>query len=766
MSSRGSASAVLLLVAACGGPVGAADEEFDRGGMVAAREAIEGAIARGEIPGAVLLVGRGERHLLREAYGRRALAPASEPMTVDTVFDLASLTKVVATATSVMKLVELGRLRLDGPVSEHLPEFGANGKGAITVEHLLLHRSGLLPDNPLADYEGTPAQAWEAICALAPESPPGTAFVYSDVGYIVLGELLRRVDGRALDAFAREEFFEPLSLEHTTFCPGPELIGRCAPTEQREGRWMRGEVHDPRAFALGGVAGHAGLFSTADDLGRWCRMVLGGGALGGRRVLGAQTVAEMTRPRWLPDGTGGRSLGFDVDSVYSSARGDVFPRGASFGHTGFTGTSLWLDPESRSYVILLTNRVHPDGSGKVVGLRRAVASAAASAVGMALRGPPPEPAVLTGADVLAAETCARLVGRRVGLVTNATGATRDGRRTVDVLFEAEGVQLAALFAPEHGPSASLEGELEHGVDGATGLPLYSLYGETRRPTGPMLEGLEVLVFDLQDVGVRFYTYPSTLLYAMQAAAEHGVAVLVLDRPNPIAPLGVRGPCADGSRLSSISPSPIPLVHGMTLGELARFFAGEHGIDCELEVVPCRGWSRDMWWEDTGLPWIAPSPNLRNPTQALLYPAIGLLEGANLSVGRGTDEPFERLGAPWIDGVRLAAALNRAPIAGLAFTPIEFTPDAGPHEGEVCGGVHVALTDRRAYRPVRAGLAIGWHLGRLFSRELAVERMDARLLHRATWEAWMTSDDPRQLPALWREELAAFEQRRRPYLLYE
>lgn len=477
-------------------------------------------------------------------------------------------------------------------------------------------------------------------------------------------------------------------------------------------------------------------------------------------MLTPATVEAMTRADWLPDGGGGRALGLDVDTAYSSARGDVFPRGTSFGHTGFTGTSFWIDPESGVYVILLAHRVHPDGGGKVVALRRAVATA----VGRALLPEEELAGVRTGADVLAAGGCARLAGRRVGVITNHTGRTRDGRSTVDVLRDAPGVELAAIFTPEHGYRAELEGDVASGVDPTTGLPLHSLYGETRRPTAEMLAGLDTLVFDLQGAGVRFYTYATTLGHAMEAAGAHGVGVCVLDRPDPLGGTRVAGPCAD--RRSFIAYRPVPVVHGMTLGELARLYVRHFGVECELEVVAMEGWRRGMRWEDTGLPWVPPSPNLRNPTQALLYPTLGLLEGANVSVGRGTDEPFERLGAPWIEGARLAAALEEADLPGVRFAPRDFTPASSRFAGERCGGVQLALTDAAAFEPVRTGLTIAWHLNRLWSREFDVARVDDRLMNHVAWEALMRARDPGELGGLGAEERHAFEAARAVVLLYE
>jgi uncharacterized protein YbbC (DUF1343 family)/CubicO group peptidase (beta-lactamase class C family) len=766
--------APLLALAACSAPPSApapapaaVDEPapLDRAALGGVTAAVRAAVEAGTVPGAVVLIGRDEEALLLEAVGARALQPEHEAMTSDTVFDLASLTKPVATATSVLVLVDEGRVRLDAPVTAYLPELAGGGKERITVEHLLRHRGGLIPDNPLADYAEGPEQAWRRICALEVTDEPGTAFAYTDVGYIVLGQLVERVDGRPLDVFAREEVFGPLGMDATGFRPDFGLAARAAPTERRGERgegWMRGEVHDPRAFALGGVAGHAGLFSTAEDLARWCRMLLAGGTLEGRRVLSREATAAMLTPTWLPDGSAGRTLGLDADTRYSSARGGLFPRGASVGHTGFTGTSLWLDPQTGGYVVLLASRLHPDGEGSVGELRSAVATAAARA----LRPAPPDVGVLAGADVLAREGCARLRGRRVALVTNTTGRTREGERTVDLLARAEGVELVCLMSPEHGLYAAIEGDVADAVDAPTGLPVWSLYGATKRPTERMLAGVDTIVFDVQDAGVRFYTYATTLGYVMEAAAERGLRVVVLDRPNPIGFLPPAGPCADAERLDFVAYAPIPIVHGLTLGELARLYRDELGVRCELEVVPCQGWERAMAWEDTGLTWVDPSPNLRNPTEALLYPGVALVEFCDVSVGRGTDEPFERLGAPWIDGPRLAAALNASGLPGLAFSAVQFTPRASRFEGERCSGVHVDVTDRAAVRPVEAGLAIAWHLLRLHPDAFDVERVDVLLRSRRAWEALMTVADPADLPALWSEELAAFREARERCLLYD
>jgi len=341
------------------------------------------AIERGHLPGAVVLVLHKDKVIYRKAFGQRSTQPVAVPMTVDTVFDLASLTKPLATAASVFVLVEQGKLRLADPVAKHWPDFGKSGKDRITVEQLLLHTGGLPPVNPLTDYAGGRERALGQICRLRPKTAPGERFAYSDIGYITLGEVVARVGGMPLDRFAHKYLYGPLGMKDTSFRPGPELKKRTAPTTKCGEKWLAGEVHDPRAHRLGGVAGHAGLFSTADDLAVFVRMLLDEGKQAGRRVLAPATVRAFTTPRRVPGGW--RSPGWDVDTAYSGNRGDLFAQGRGFGHTGFTGTSIWVDPDSATAVIVLSNRVHPDGKGDVRRLRREIATLAAAAVGLQSR---------------------------------------------------------------------------------------------------------------------------------------------------------------------------------------------------------------------------------------------------------------------------------------------------------------------------------------------------------------------------------------------
>jgi uncharacterized protein YbbC (DUF1343 family)/CubicO group peptidase (beta-lactamase class C family) len=753
-------------------------------------QAVREAIERKETPGAVVLVARRGRIVYRKAFGHRALEPRPEPMTVDTIFDLASLTKVVATATSIMILVERGKLSLSDPVAIHIPEFGRFGKERITVEQLLTHRAGFPPDNDISDYIGVTVDPLEKIYDLKPVYEPGTRFVYSDVGYIVAAELVRRLSGKRIDEFAEENIFGPLGMRATCFAPADKPgfdITRVAPTEMRDGRWMRGHVHDPRAYAMGGVAGHAGLFSAADDLAIFCQMMLNGGSYNGVRILAPYTIQRMISAHSLPTSEM-RGIGWDVNTGFSSNRGDIFPVG-SFGHTGFTGTSLWIDPASDAFVIVLTNRLHPYGRGDVARLRSAIASIVAAAIVdlpareifAGLRAPlveiprsqisraaPSGPfhPVLTGIDVLERDGFKQLEGRRIGLITNHTGRDRHGRSTIDLLASAPNLKLVAIFAPEHGLRGLEEAHFKDGRDQKTGLPVYSLYDENRRrPTPEMLNGIDALVFDVQDIGTRFYTYLTTCAYAMEEAAKRGIKFFVLDRPNPINGYDIEGPLADSDLLSFTAYHPIPVRHGMTIGELMLMFNAERNIGADLLVIKMEGWRRADYYDGTGLLWVNPSPNMRSLTEALLYPGIGLLETTNLSVGRGTDTPFEVVGAPWVDGQRLAEALNCAGLPGVRFVPVRFTPRSSKYAGQECGGINIIITDRSAFQPVATGIEIAYWLQRLYPGTWEVDDYLRLLANRAALSALKSGKAPPEITAVWADGLAKFAQLRRKYLIY-
>ncbi len=374
--------------------------------------------------------------------------------------------------------------------------------------------------------------------------------------------------------------------------------------------------------------------------------------------------------------------------------------------------------------------------------------------------------VLTGIDVWERDGFAALRGRRVGLVTNHTGLAGDGRTTIDVLHGAPGVTLAALFGPEHGLRGEYDEQVSDGTDAKTGLPVYSLYGARMKPTAEQLGGLDALVFDIQDIGCRFYTYISTLTHVMEAAGGAGQTVFVLDRPNPITGSRVEGPLTDADKLTFTACHPLPVRHGMTVGELARLIHAERGLTCPLEVVPCDGWRRGDWYDATGLPWVDPSPNMRSLTAAALYPGVGLLEMTNLSVGRGTDTPFQVVGAPWADARVLAAALNAEALPGVRAYPVHFTPRASVFAGERCGGVRLLVTDREALDAVRLGLTLAALLRRLHPDAWRPGRLLTLLANQAVFEAVSQGQDYLTLAPLWADDLQAFLARRAPFLWYE
>jgi uncharacterized protein YbbC (DUF1343 family)/CubicO group peptidase (beta-lactamase class C family) len=749
-------------------------------------DAARDAVATGDIPGVVVLVGRGDEILYHRAFGWRAVVPSTETMTTDTIFDIASLTKPVGTTIAIMSLVERGAIKLDAPLGRYVREFRSRAFKDVTIRRLLTHSAGLSALAPSADVRaGFPAAA-RALAQMTLDYPPGSGFEYSDTGFILLGEVVRRVSGSPLDRYLDRLLFRPLGLRDTTFRPGQALLHRIAPTEFFNGHMLRGEVHDPEARLLGGVAGHAGMFATAWDLAKICRMLVDGGALAGRRILKAQTVRTMWQR--APDGNGTRTLGWDMLSSYALVMAPFFPAG-SVGHTGFTGTSIWIDPSSHVYLIVLTNRVHPNG-GSAARIRELRVRMAA-AVGAALFAPPlapastaaeaPEPLdgppasddagstsagrVLTGLDVLEAQDFAPLRGHAVGLVTNQTGIDGTGRRNIDLIAAAPDVRLVAIFSPEHGLAGTAERDVPHGYDPTTGRPIWSLYGPTRRPDGEMLRGITALVFDVQDVGVRYYTYLSTLVYVMEAAARHAIPLFVLDRPDPIGGRVIEGPLLDSDLESFTGIHPIPVRTGLTIGEFARMAAAERHLPVALTVIPLVGWTRSTWYDETGLPWVNPSPNIRSVTQALLYSGIGLLEATNLSVGRGTDTPFEVVGAPWVDPFGLAEALDRQNLPGVRFEPVWFTPVADQYARLACGGVRLSVTDRNAIRPVTVALALALALRERHRDQWRAESVQNLLVNRATTWAFLRSEPLERLVAWAEMDRASFLNRRASYLMY-
>ncbi len=812
---------VLVLSVAAGAISAAAQDRFS-----AIDEIVNHAIADHLLPGAVVIVGHNGHIVYRRAFGMRSLEPVQEKMTLDTVFDMASLTKPLITATAVMQLYEQGRISVNDPVVKYLPEFAAAGKSDITIRDLLTHYSGLPPDLPLANPWQGKATAYQLAFAIQPLCPLGVRFQYSDINFIVLGALVERISGISLDQYAQRAIIRPLKLKHTRFLPPESWIPHIAPTQWEHGAaasgvpgskilpgdvMLRSVVHDPTARRMGGVAGHAGLFSDGHDVAIYAQNLLN--RLAGRHSrfpLSRRVLEKMVAPEQPATGTTLRGFGWDIDSPYSSNRGTLFPVG-SFGHTGFTGTSLWIDPVSDSYVIILSNAVHPDGPRDIAAVRGKIADAAAVALGIhadsgtlaaritgyneSLSGMRLRAArnaeVETGIDVLESNHFAELAaaahrhgGRlRLGLLTNQTGVDAQGRRTIDVLFHDAAaaipdLALTTLFSPEHGIAGSYDRPgVPNSTDAATGLPVVSLYGSTaaqRRPSLETMRNLDAVVIDLQDAGVRYYTYEAALRYFLEAAAQTrnatGTEIIVLDRPDPINGAFVQGPVSDADAESYVDSMPIPVRHGMTLGELARYDNEQLHLNAPLTVVSMKGWQRGDWYDSTGLAWVNPSPNLRDMEAATLYPALGLIESTNISVGRGTDTPFEQFGAPWIEGRidarSLAQFLNRRDLPGVRFYAVEFMPAKPyPYAGQLCHGVRIMVTDRNVLDAPELGVEIASALHRFYPDQFQLQKMNTLLANRAVLQSIVAGEDPEHIAEEWRKDVQAFEQRRQAALLY-
>lgn len=736
-------------------------------------ELVEEGLEQKRMPGCVVVVGRKGKIVYRKAFGYRQLEPEKVPMTVDTVFDMASITKPMATATSAMVLLEQGKLRLRDRVSQYIPEFANGGKEEATVMHLLTHQAGFVPDNALADYLDGREQAFKNIYALSARYPPSEKFVYSDVGFILLDDLIERQSGMNVHEFSHRYIFEPLGMNETGYLPSEELRERAVTTQERESRWMRGEVHDPRAYAIGGVAGHAGLFSTANDIAIYAQMMLQKGTYKGKRILSEATVELMTSAYSIeePKKTSIRGLGWDKLSGYSSNRGENMSARA-FGHGGFTGTVLWMDPEHDLFFIFLSNRVHPNGKGSVNRLAGRIATVAVGAIddrqddhtlhSQILREP-----VKVGIDVLEAENFQALRGQRLGLITNQTGVNSDGRSTIEILGKSDTANLVALFSPEHGLQGLLDqSQIADSVDSKTGLKIHSLYGKSRKPTAEQLEDVDTLVFDIQDIGCRFYTYISTMGLAMEAANENDKRFVVLDRPNPIGGKNVTGSLVDSGLESFVAFHSMPIQHGMTVGEIAKLLKHERNLDSlKLEVVQTSGWSREQFFDETGLEWINPSPNMRNLDQAILYPGIGLWETTNISVGRGTDTPFQILGAPWIDCQELARELNHSQIPGVKFTPRKFVPSASKYTGEECEGVQISVTHRKRFDSMQCGITLACILRHLYPDDWKLDQGNRLLCNESILNSIKSGQTAEEILKLVNQERDRFLSRREQHLIY-
>lgn len=746
---------------------------------------INEAVRSGLIPGAVLVVGHNGQVVYRNAYGSRALVPRREPMTIDTIFDAASLTKVVATTPCVMKLFEQGKIRLDDPVTKYLPEF-QGGKSDITVRLLMTHFSGLPPDLSLKPRWSGYETGIQKALTTTPMNPPGARFVYSDINFLLMGEIVRRLSGETLPQFAHEQIFAPLGMSDTEFQPPASLRARIAPTEidADTGQPLRGVVHDPTSRYMGGVAGHAGVYTTGGDLAKYAEMLLGMGQSNGVRVLEPATVKKFTEPASPADQPILRALGWDMDSPLSSNRGELYPIG-SYGHTGYTGTEMWMDPTSNSFVILLTNAVHPNGVKSLSSLRSRVATAVAASFGVTVPGTVSltsynetitsagvhrvvnrDVKTLTGLDVLEQDGFGALKGKRIGLITNQTGLDRAGRRNLDAMLAA-GLQITTVFSPEHGLAGTQDSDVGNGKDPQTGLPVVSLYQpKQRRLTADQMQSLDAVVYDIQDVGARFYTYSCTMLYALEESAKARKPFFVLDRPNPITGTHVEGPVLQKDLQSFAGCYDMPVRHGMTFGELATMANSEQHWGADLRVIKMKNWQRGDWFDATTLIWVNPSPNMRSLNAALLYPGVAMLEAdTNYSVGRGTDAPFEQIGADWIDGPALAQLLNSRFIPGVRVYPTRFRPSSSNLQGVEVGGVRFVITDREAFNSTRLGIELGAALQTLFPGKIDFQKCRFLIGNREIVGQLQTAKDASAIWSQAQEQASQFAARRKAYLLY-
>jgi len=746
---------------------------------------VQSEIEAARIHGAVVEIGQGNEVVYRRAFGYRELEPRRVAMTPDTIFDLASLTKPVATAVAIMQLRERGKVDLDGPVARYWPRFARNGKERITIRQLMTHHSGLAPDLDLRHKWTGYSIAMKMIEDAQPLHPPGTHYEYSDINFEALGEVVRRVANLPLDEYCRINIFTPLGMTDTAFRLPARELSRIAPTEYLAGKLRIGGVHDPTAARMGGVAGHAGLFSSADDLAIFAGMLLDGGRAGAVTILSPRSIDEMTIPESpleALDESHLRGLGWDLGAPLCANREQLLPVG-SYGHLGFTGTMLWIDPVSSTWAIILTNRTYPNGAGDAGPLRREILTLISDRLGSlsedrivecrpslnsfcaSTKRLSAHTTVLTGADVLANDGFAQLKGRRVGLITNQTGVNQAGTRDIEALSHARGLTLRAIFSPEHGLQGDIDGSVASGIEPVTGLHFYSLYGEMRRPSTTMLDGLDAVVFDVQDSGARFYTYVTTMAYAMEAAARRGIDFYVLDRPNPISGAAVQGPIMDADLKSFTGYFPLSTRHGMTVGEIAEMFNRENHIGARLHVIKMRGYSRPEWFDQTGLRWTPPSPNLRTLAEATMYPGVAMIEGANVSVGRGTDSPFELVGAPWIDSTALVTYLEQRKIPGVRFQPAAFTPSADTYAGRSCHGVRISLDDRLALDSPALGIELIAALRHLYKDDFKIDATLSMVGSRRTLDEIKSGTDPKQIVAQWQPELENFRILRARYLLY-
>ncbi len=714
-------------------------------------------------PGCTFQVGSEDQPLWTAAFGHHDYSGRT-PVTLDAIYDLASVTKVAGTTAVFMRLVALEKVRLDDPVSRWIPEFVADiddpqqraQRQRVTVEQLLTHSSGLGPWRPFYREVDSYAELIAAACQVPLVAEPGESHRYSDIGLMIAGEVAARAGGRSLPELERELVFDPLEMSDTWRCPPAELLPRIPPTEEDadSGEFVHGVVHDENARAGEGRTGHAGLFSTAKDLGKLAAELLRA-AQGRSCLFPRQVVDQFFEPRRV--GNTQRAVGWNI--VPDSG-------GQILSHTGFTGTSLQLDLRRQRYIVLLSNRVHPTRDNQQIGRVRREFRAAVERQFASIPSPPAIERQFT-------ELLQTLEGKRVGLLTNHSSVDAEFRFLADRLHASPQVTLVCFFAPEHGLRGDRQAgqKVEDYEDDATGLPVYSLYSQRRIPTPEQLAEIDVLLCDLQDVGARFYTFVWTVVSAMEAASLENTQVVIFDRPNPIglahvegAPTrlnaGLIGPIWSGQ------PFGVPTRHGMTVGEIATLVNEAWATNrADLTVVRVPDYTRSTRFVDTGYPWVMPSPNMPTLDTATVYPGTCIFEGTNLSEGRGTTRPFELIGAPFVQPHHVAAHLNDAGLPGVRFREAWFTPTFDDHAGQLCGGVQVHVTDPDTFQPVRTGLVMLKAFCELYPEQVTVTSFASRLMGIPDLHRRIRTESVESLIDDWQADLLEFQQLRQPHLLY-
>jgi len=662
------------------------------------RKELTQAVRDSKGPGAVALVGDRDGTVFHASAGNAQSTPSRRAAANDTIYDLASLTKVVGTTTAIMKLYEAQKVDLDQPAGEWIPH---PAYMKFTVRQLLNHTSGLTAGKPLYRTHENLNAMLQYYATLPLINSPGTRYRYSDVGFMALGKIVELAGQDSLDGFCAREMFRPLKMADTQFNPPKSLKPRIAATEKCRwrGRVIHGQVHDENAYAVGGVSGHAGLFSTALDLGRFCRALIAGD------VVSAATFEAMTRrgqiPHWPWQG-----LGWALDP-WSTMNSGYLPARTAIGHTGWTGTCIWMDRTSGVYAVLLGNTCHPSRRIRNNGdFRRTFYTAVAKEV------LPNQANVHVGLDRLLRERFEGLRGKRVALLTNHAAKDSLGRHILDVFALAKDVKLTMLYSPEHGLRGQAEAGAAVSSEGGR-VPVVSLYGDRKAPTAAELSKVDVFVVDLQDVGARYYTYAATMKACMKACEAAGTPFVVLDRPNPVGGVALEGPIArDGGSL--VRYARIPIRHGMTLGELAVFFKRTEFTAKRFSVLvkTMENWERHRLFDECQLQWTPPSPNLPTAQTALAYVGMCLFEGTNLNEGRGTDTPFLIAGAPWLRAKRIIEAVQPEDRVGIALSAAQYTPKSIPgksanprFKGERCQGVSLRIVDPKSARPFRLAIAL-------------------------------------------------------------